>query len=145
MAFGLLCTSCKSKKTLVPRYIVLSPTEVEAKQKSRAYDIGTRILSTCNSSRFKPFTAAEATEAVRKNATPERLTRTCQKFLVKYGRFKDITLVEVLSFKKERKTVYRYKADYQWNHTLKELRVTLNEENQVSAINTRDWIDAFRL
>jgi len=137
-------TACKSKSGAVEKYTIIEPSEANAEQKAKAYDLGKRVLSACNSSRFKPFTANEATEQVRKNTTPERITRTCQKFRVKYGTFKDIKLVEVVAFRKSEKVIYRYKADYQKKYKLKELRVTMDGD-KVAGIQSKDWADAFKM
>jgi uncharacterized lipoprotein len=142
--------ACKSKKVVVeeekpaaPRISVLAPAEINSAEKTKAYSLGKRVLETCNTSRFKPFTTAEATQTVIKNTTQERLTRTCQKFRIKYGKFEDIRLVEVLHDREANTNIYRYKADYQWKHTQKELRVIMNSDNKVSAIQSRDWKDTF--
>ncbi len=144
LALLVAVTACKSKSAAVEKYTIIAPSEADAQQKSKAYDLGKRVLSACNTSRFKPFTTAEATEQVRKNTTPERITRTCQKFLVRYGTFKDIQLVQVVTFSKSDRVVYRYKAEYQKKYKLKELRVTM-EGNKVAGIQSKDWSDAFQL
>jgi len=141
-----IAIGCKSKKPAVAesKFSVFPLTEVNTAQKNKAYEIGKRVLNTCNTSRFKPFTSSEATVDVIKNTTKERLTKTCQKFRIKYGKFEDIRLVEVLQNKNEGLLVYRYKADYQWKHTQKELRVYMNAENKVTSIKSRDWKDEFQ-
>ena len=141
----LLIAACKTKTVAVeaPKILILSPAAVSSAQKSKAYELGKRVLETCNTSRFKPFTTTEATAAVIKNTTEERLTQTCRKFRVKYGRFEDIKLVEVVQNKVTNTFVFRYKAEYQWKHTTKELRVSMNADNKVSAIQSRDWKDQY--
>lgn len=140
---------CKSKKTVTTTKPVteakltkINLDKVDADQKKKAYDLGKRVLMTCNTSRFKKFTASEATPTVIKNTTEERLTKTCHNFRLKYGEFKEIRLVEVLRNKKEKLTVYRYKADYSKKIANKELRVSMNDQNQVAAIKSLDWKDA---
>lgn len=147
LLIALLClASCKSKKAVVeaaPRIKVLAAPEINAAQKAKAYELGKRVLQTCNTSRFKPFNSSEATESVIKNTTQERLSRTCQKFRFKYGRFEDIKLVEVLRDREASTTIYRYKAEYQYKQTTKELRVVINNEGKVSAIQSKDWKDQY--
>lgn len=143
----LLLGSCKSKKTGTVakpelRYEILDPETVDARQKARAAELGKRVLSACNTSRFKAFTSSEATEQLRKNTTPERLTKTCQQYRAKYGTFKGLELVEVIAFKKSDQVLYRYKAKYQKNHTVKEFRVTM-EGDKVAAIQSRNWTEKF--
>lgn len=142
-----LFVSCKSKKAVAAakpegRYKSIEITKADVRQKERAYEFGKRVLSACNSSRFKQFTASEATEQLRKNTTPDRLTKTCQKYRAKYGTFKDLRLVEVIEYKKSELILYRYKAAYQKNNTIKELRVIMDGD-RVTSIQSRDWTDKF--
>lgn len=141
-------SACKSKSsstaaTKKARIEVLASEEVNPALKSKAYDLGKRILNTCNTSKFKPFTTEEATDKVIQNTTLERLSSTCQKYLLKYGQFKDIKLVEVVKNNTDNSHIFRYKAEYQRKFTQKELQVTMNEENKVSAIKSTDWVDVY--
>lgn len=144
-------SACKSSKSSSgssifsskPKIEVLASADVNPALESKAYDLGKRILNTCNTSKFKPFTTEEATDKVIQNTTLERLSSTCQKYLIKYGQFKDIKLVEVIRNNDENTHVFRYKAEYQRKFTQKELQVTLNEENKVSAIKSTDWTDVY--
>ena len=92
----LLLIGCKSKKNTtsvepeVIKMVKLDKTEISDSQKSKAYELGTRVLMTCNTSRFKPFTLSEATPSVIKNTTEERLTKTCTRFRQYYGTFIDL-------------------------------------------------------
>ena len=141
-------SACKSKSsstasTKKAKIEVLASEEVNPALKSKAYDLGKRILNTCNTSKFKPFTTEEATDKVIQNTTLERLSSTCQKYLLKYGQFKDIKLVEVVKNNTDNTHIFRYKAEYQRKFTQKELQVTMNEENKVSAIKSTDWVDVY--
>ena len=143
-----LLISCKSKKvsTVVPAestVIKLATAEVNTDVKDKAYELGRRVLMTCNVSKFKPFNSAEATPTVIQNMTQERLTKTCLKFRLKYGDFKDLQLVEIFKLRSTNTTVFRFKALYEKKIANKELRLTMNEKNQVSAVKSLDWIDAY--
>ena len=135
---------CKTKKSVVekveaPKIFMLSVNEIDTGQKTKAYTLGKRVLMTCNTSKFQPFSASEATEDVRRNTTEARLTETCHKFRLKYGSFKDLKLAEVWLDNDTGQTVYRFKADYTKPIANKELRVFMNSKNQVSAIKSLDW------
>ena len=141
--------SCKSKKNTVtkpkePKVTKVVPEKVDQAQKDKAYELGRRVLMACNTSKFKPFTAEEATPAVIKNATPERLTKTCHNFQIKYGDFKGVTFIEVIRDKKTKTNIYRFKANYEKKIANKELRVSMNEQNQVTAIKSLDWVDKYK-
>ena len=111
---------------------------------NKAYALGKRVLMTCNTSKFKPFTTEEATAQVIKNTTQERLTKTCLKFRLKYGDFVDLKLIEVYKINADTSMVFRYKALYQKEIANKELQVTLNQEDKVSSIKSLDWSDSFQ-
>lgn len=134
--------ACKSKPGS-PKLEKLELTEVTATQKNRAYELGKRILNTCNTSRFKPFTTSEATDKVIQNITLDKLSSTCRKFAIKYGKFEDIRLVEVIKNNSDKSLVFRYKADYERKFAQKELQVILNSENKVSAIRSTEWTDIY--
>lgn len=143
-----LLTGCKSKKTAaskkpsVPERVAKIPAErIDQTQLNLAYNLGRRVLQTCNTSKFKPFTPDEATEEVIRNTTEERLTKTCHNFRLKYGDFKDLQFIEVVRDKKNKTNIYRFKAGYEKKIANKELRVFVNEKNLISAIKSMDWKD----
>ncbi|MFV5692164.1 hypothetical protein ACM55K_09085 [Flavobacterium sp. LT1R49] len=145
----ILLIGCKSKNVVAPvpeeaKIIKLTFSEVSASQKDKAYELGKRVLMTCNTSKFKPFNESEATTSVIKNTTEERLTKTCTKFRQYYGTFKDLQLVEIYKNNTDQITIFRYKALYTKKVANKELRVSINQENKVSAIKSLDWVDAFQ-
>lgn len=145
-----LLIGCKSKnvvtapaETEVVKIERLGLSEISESQKSKAYDLGKRVLMTCNTSKFKPFTINEATPSVIKNTTEERLTKTCTRFRQYYGTFIDLQLVEAYRNNFDKSTVFRYKALYSKKVANKELRVTMNAENKVSSIKSLDWVNSF--
>ena len=144
----VLIFGCKSKSVIQepakPKIVKISLSDVDDSQKSKAYELGKRILMTCNTSKFKPFNSTEATPSVIKNMTQERLTKTCLKFRLRYGDFNDLQLVEVFKDNNDNTTLYRYKALYEKKIANKELRVSLNKQNQISAVKSLDWIDTFQ-
>ncbi|SHN00175.1 hypothetical protein [Flavobacterium xinjiangense] len=147
----VLFISCKSKKVVeTPKpaevtFAKLMLSNVSELQKDKAYELGKRVLMTCNTSKFKPFNESEATASVIQNTTEERLTKTCTKFRQYYGTFKDLQLVEIYKNYFDKSLIFRYKALYTKKVANKELRVSLNEENKVSAIKSLDWTDNFQV
>lgn len=146
----VLFISCKSKNVVsVPKPVEVKIakvmlSEVTQPQKDKAYELGKRVLMTCNTSKFKPFSESEATTSVIQNTTEERLTKTCTKFRQFYGTFKDLQLVEIYKNNIDKTLIFRYKALYTKKVANKELRVSMNEENKVSAIKSLDWVDTFQ-
>ena len=118
-------------------------TTVDEVQKNKAYELGKRILMTCNDTKFKPFTKSEATDKVIAKSTPENIKKICVKYNLKYGLFKDLEFVEMVPNKTDNTKIYRFKALFEYAKANKELRVTMNSENKASAITTKDWLDTF--
>lgn len=147
----LLLIGCKSKKVVVapePKKVKIEKlglSEVNESQKSKAYELGKRVLMTCNTSKFKPFNQSEATASVINNTTEERLTKTCTRFRQYYGTFIDLQLVEIYKNNFDGTTIFRYKALYSKKVANKELRVSMNQENKVSAIKSLDWENPFMM
>lgn len=135
----LLLVSCKSKKTAVVKTPeIVKPVEVEAVKKNRAYDLGKRLLETCNTSRFRAFSSQEATEKVRQNATKEKISTICKKINQRNGRFLGINLIDITYNKPNDEYVFRYNIEYEKKYYKRELFVTVNTENKVSAISTKE-------
>lgn len=148
----LLFLGCKSKNIFKnssepkeAKIVKLALADVSNVQKSKAYELGKRVLMTCNTSKFKPFTTDEATESVIKNTTEASLSRTCMRFRQYYGSFIGLELVEAYKNSFDQSTIFRYKAAYSKKIANKELRVTLNFENRVSSIKSLDWLNIFPL
>nr|WP_315233836.1 hypothetical protein [uncultured Flavobacterium sp.] len=147
----LLLIGCKSKKVFTTaepekaKIEKLGLSEVNESQKNKAYELGKRVLMTCNTSKFKPFNQSEATESVIKNTTEERLTKTCTRFRQYYGTFIDLQLVEIYKNNFDGTTIFRYKALYSKKVANKELRVSMNQENKVSSIKSLDWVTPFSM
>ena len=144
----IVLVGCKSKKTDTPvveevKTVKLALTGVSNFQKDRAYDLGKRILMTCNTSKFKPFTKSEATQSVINNITLEKLSKTCAKYRQWYGTFNDLQLIEIYNDIERNTLIFRFKAIYSKKVANKELRVYMNEENKISAIKSMDWVDLF--
>ncbi|KLT69135.1 MULTISPECIES: hypothetical protein [unclassified Flavobacterium] len=136
-----LLVGCKSKTikrdTEDLKITKVGASEMNSNQQKKAYDLGKRVLETCNTSKFKPFNQTEVTQSVMENTTEERLTKTCQRFRQYYGSFVDLKLDGV--YKTKHEVIYRYHALYTKKVANKELRVFVNEENLISAIKSMDW------
>ncbi len=141
----LLLIGCKSKTvsrdTEDLKIKKVSGAEVNVNQQRKAYDLGKRVLETCNTSKFKPFNETEVTKSVMENTTEERLTKTCQRFRQYYGSFIDLKLDGV--YKTKHEVIYRYHALYSKKVANKELRIFVNEDNLISAIKSMDWDEKF--
>jgi hypothetical protein len=143
-----LLLGCKTKTVNVKQMRKsVTPTEmsvVDEAQKNKAYELGKRVLKTCNNDPFKPFTQVEATDKVIAKSTPENIKKICVKYNLKYGLFKDLEFVEMIPNKTDNTNVFRFKALFEYAKANKELRVSMNSDNKASAISTKDWKDEYQ-
>lgn len=132
--------SCKSKKPVVVEktIVVVKPETIEPAKLNRAYDLGKRLLESCNTSHFKAFAASEATDKVRQNATREKISSICKKINQRNGRFLGLNLLDVIHDKIKDEYVFRYNILYEKKLFKRELSVTVTADNKVSAISTKE-------
>ena len=129
--------SCKSKKAENTAVLVES-SKVESIKMNRAFDLGSRLLESCNTSRIKPFSKEEATDKVIQNATPDKISATCLKIRQRNGKFNFIKLIDITYLKLTDEYVFRYKIDYEKKYFMRELSVTVDKDDKVSAISTKE-------
>lgn len=142
----IVMASCKSKspnsgsdtKEAYTRYVKMDFKEVNSAKKNRAYDLGKRLLETCNTSKFKSFSKDEATESVIKNATVEKISKTCQKIILRNGKFIDLQLSEVIHDVETDDYMFKYKIQYEKKYFERELNVTINKDGKVAAMSTKE-------
>lgn len=120
-------------------FVKLNLAAVKTTQKLKAYELGKRLLNTCNTSKFKPYTNDEATQSVINNITIETISKICNRYRTYYGSFIDLKLIEIYKLTNDQTIVYRYKALYSKKVANKELRVYMNTSNHMCAIKTMDW------
>lgn len=132
-----LLLSCKSK---APKntMVLVKPEEVEIVKQNRATDIGKRLLESCNTSHFKAFSPTEATDKVRQNATKDNIATICKKINQRNGRFIGLNLIDVTLNKLTDEYIFHYSINYEKKLYKRELNVTVNKENKVSAIATKE-------
>ncbi len=139
----LIVASCKSKKivsdTKESKEIrIVEVSEVASVKKERAYELGNRLLETCNTSKFKVFTKSEATEKVINNATPEHIAAICKKINQRNGKYLGLELLDVTYNPQIEEYQFRYIISYQKKLYKRELYVTVDKEDKVSAIITKE-------
>ena len=148
IVFVLIFTfSCKSKmsknttnesKSNLERFEIVKLEEIDAQKKEKSYNLGKRLLEACNTSKFKTFTSDEATEKVIANATSEKISATCKKINLRNGKFIGLDLIEVLRDKDAEEYIFRYDIKYEKTYFKRELMVTINSDEKVSAISTKE-------
>ena len=76
------------------------------------------------------FNSSEATPKVIANATAEKISTTCQKIILRNGRFIDLKLVEIVHNEITDDYVFRYDIQYEKPMFKRELKVTIDAETQ---------------
>ncbi len=137
------CHASKDKNDSARLYKKLDAEDVDLAQQKKAAALGQQILSTCNTSYLKPLSSKDATQKVIKNMTVKRMTQTCLKFRTQYGNFKGLTFVEAYKNRKNDEVIYRYQAKFDKKNAVKELRMVINEQNQLAAVQSKDWNEVF--
>ena len=135
--------NCKTQKTATSpteekSIVIVNPNEVDTITKNRAYDLGTRLLKSCNSSHFKLFSSEEATDKVIQNITPQKLSETCKKINFRNGKFISIDLIEIKQDKVNEQYIFKYNINYEKKYFRRELTVFVNADNKVSAMSTKE-------
>lgn len=105
-------TRLKSSKTK-KKIISVKPSEVENTKINLAYNLGVRLLETCNTSTFKVFSKNEATEKVIANATPEKIAATCKKINQRNGKFLNLDLIDIQFNPITEDYYFRYDIQYE--------------------------------
>ena len=127
LCFLLLLVACKSKspnstaakspgKVVEKNIAIVKAEEVDAVKKDRAFSVGERLLESCNTSKFRAFSATEATDKVRLNATREKVSAICKKFNQRNGRFNGINLIDITRNKKTKEYVFFHSQYYIEKH-----------------------------
>lgn len=139
---------CKTKNVngkLIGKSIDTSKLSTEQESlKNKAYELGKRLLMTCNTSKFKPFNKSEATDKVIANSTEKKVKEIGAKYSLKYGHFRDLEFIEMVPNKTDNTNIFRFKALFDYDKANKELRVTMNAANKISGITTKDWKDEYQ-
>ena len=135
--------SCKTQKTAnstaeEKSIVIANPNDVGVITKNRAYDLGSRLLESCNTSRFKPFSSDEATDKVIQNITPQKLSETCKKINFRNGKFISIDLIEIKHDEINEQYIFKYNINYEKKYFKRELTVFVNADNKVSAMSTKE-------
>jgi hypothetical protein len=128
----------ENAKKVSERFELVAPDSVDVVKKTNSYNLGKRLLTVCNSFKFKKFTTKEATESVIKNTNLAKMTIICQKINQRNGKFIDLKLIDVIRDTQSEDQVFRYNINYQKKNFKRELKVTINSEGKISAISTRE-------
>ncbi|MBC7641338.1 MAG: hypothetical protein H7174_03215, partial [Flavobacterium sp.] len=116
--------------TITKKSIASAPIE----EKNLSYDVGFRLLNSCNTSKIKKFTEFELTGSLLKKIRLSYISAICVNNNEEYGKFIRLELAEVLTNENILTNIYRFKIEYDRKLLKKEMRIYINNQGLVSVI-----------
>lgn len=137
LMFVALLTSCK---TIYPK---LSLDAVSENEKRRVYDFGKRNVETCITREFVQLSTKEVTKYLS-GLSLEEMQNFCDIVDKRNGKFIDMELIEIIDDTYLRKClIYRYKANFERNEFLNEIRIAVLTNGKFTGIGYREWKDEY--
>lgn len=132
-----LLLSCKTT------YRSVSIDSISEGEKLKVYNFGKRILETCKTRQFIQLSEKEATKGLAALSL-EEMQHACDILDKRNGKFIDMNLVEVIddTYAGTSK-IYRYKANFERNDFLNEVRIWLGTDGRFQGIIWKEWIDEY--
>ena len=132
-----LLLSCKTT------YRSVSIDSISEGEKLKVYNFGKRILETCKTRQFIQLSEKEATKGLAALSL-EEMQHACDILDKRNGKFIDMNLVEVIddTYSGTSK-IYRYKANFERNDFLNEVRIWLGTDGRFQGIIWKEWIDEY--
>ncbi|MCF6133004.1 hypothetical protein [Flavobacterium wongokense] len=133
----LLLVSCK---TTYRRADINSISEAE---KNKVYNFGIKNIKTCETRQFVQLSEREVTKSLA-TLSLEEMQHFCDVIAKRNGKFIDMTLIEVIddTFTSNSK-IYRYKANFEKNDFLNEVRIWLGTDGKFQGIIWKKWEDEY--
>ncbi|WP_339836735.1 hypothetical protein [uncultured Flavobacterium sp.] len=129
-----------SCKTTYPK---LSSDSISITEKQRVYDFGEKILKSCVTREFIQLSEKEVTKGLAKLSL-EQMQKSCDYFDSVHGKFIDMELIEIIDDTYTNNSlIYRYKANFEKNIPLKEIRIWVQKNGKFSGIIYQDWKDEY--
>ena len=140
ITFCLLFLLLSSCKTTYRRVDVNSISESE---KQKVYNFGKRIVETCKTRQFIQLSQREVTKSLSELSLAE-MQHACDVLDKRNGKFIDMKLIEVIddTFTGGSK-IYRYKANFEKNDFVNEVRIWLNTDGKFAGIIWKEWKDEY--
>lgn len=132
-----LLLSCKTT------YRSVSIDSISEGEKLKVYNFGKRILETCKTRQFIQLSEKEATKGLAALSL-EEMQHACDILDKRNGKFIDMNLVAVIddTYAGTSK-IYRYKANFERNDFLNEVRIWLGTDGRFQGIIWKEWIDEY--
>ena len=134
---GFILNSCKAS---YPRY---SMDAVSNAEKQRVYDFGKRNAESCITRQFVQLSTKEVTQYVSELSL-EEMQNFCDILDKRNGKFIDMKLIEIIDNTfTSNNLIYRYKANFERNDFLNEIRIRVNIDGKFAGIGYREWKDEY--
>lgn len=132
-----LLLSCKTT------YRRVSIDSISEGEKLKVYNFGKRILETCKTRQFIQLSEKEATKGLVALSL-EEMQYACDVIDKRNGKFIDMNLVEVIdnTYSGSSK-IYRYKANFERNDFVNEVRIWLGIDGKFQGIIWKEWKDEY--
>lgn len=133
----LLFVSCKTT------YRRIDENSITEAEKQKVYNFGKRILESCKTRQFIQLSEREVTQGLAKLSLDE-MQHACDVLDDRNGKFIDMTLIEVVDDTYVNNTkIYRYKANFERNDFVNEVRIWLKNDGKFAGIIWREWKDEY--
>jgi hypothetical protein len=133
----ILLVSCKTT------YRKIDVNSISENEKQKVYDFGKRIIETCKTRQFIQLSQKEVTQSLSELSLSQ-MQHACDVLDKRNGKFIDMTLIEVIdeTFTGSSK-IYRYKANFERNDFLNEVRVWYTTDGKFAGIIWKEWKDEY--
>lgn len=133
----VLLVSCKTS------YRKIAVSSISENEKQRVYSFGQRIFETCKTGEFIQLSKKEVTDDLAKLSL-EEMQKACDLLDKRNGKFIDMKLIEIIDDTFVGNClIYRYKANFEKNDFLNEIRIWVNTDGKFSGIIFGEWKDEY--
>ena len=117
---------------------------VAEKDKQKVYEFGISILETCKTKKIIQLSQKVVTKKLSELSL-DQMQYTCDNLNKRNGNFIDMKLIEVIddTFVNHSK-IFRFKANFERNEFLNEVRIWLMDDGKIGGIILREWKDAYK-
>lgn len=122
----------------------IMPEKISNLQKGKAYIMGKKLLTSCNTSKIREFKAEDFSGRILKKFSLDYLSNICININRRFGTFEELLFKEALRVEKHKISIYRFKVVYTKKFYMKELRVYMNDQNKITALKTLPWKPEFK-
>ena len=122
----------------------IMPEKISNLQKGKAYIMGKKLLTSCNTSKIREFKEEDFSERILKKFSLDYLSNICININRRFGTFEELLFKEALRVEKHKISIYRFKVVYTKKFYMKELRVYMNDQNKITALKTLPWKPEFK-